>query len=67
VIIPLLSLGPVSSPTSGIVGSNFTAETEKWKGKKLRIKLGLVGKYCWKLTINERLYVCGLDKNLTKL
>jgi len=47
------------------VGSNFTAETENMTEKEIENKISLV-ENIGGMTVNERLYVCGLDKEFEK-
>jgi hypothetical protein len=44
---------------------NFTAETENMTEKKIEHKISLV-ENIGGMTVNERLYVCGLDKEFEK-
>ena len=47
------------------VGSNFTAEIENMTEKEIENKISLV-ENIGGMTVNERLYVCGLDKKFDK-
>ena len=48
-----------------LVGSNFTAKTENMTEKEIENKISLV-ENIGGMTVNERLYVCGLDKEFEK-